>query len=190
MQLHVDSQPASFACSGGMRLAEFTKAIDSGMKEADGSRCAGKGSSEQIEVVPTELHKPNGRLRAVNSFPISVGCTRRSGSCRREGNGQGGATRTISKEVQRVVLSFPAGCNPAFAGQVITADGTGIGMYPRRTVESFNLLHVAIGCLVLDTNGRVYVHRRSAKKSVHPSRYDMYVGGLVVAGESPADAAR
>lgn len=63
-------------------------------------------------------------------------------------------------------------------------------MYPRQVVERHNLLHAAIGCLVLDDEGRIYVHQRSPAKSVHPSRFDMYVGGLVVAGESPEEAAR
>jgi len=74
--------------------------------------------------------------------------------------------------------------------EVISNDGTPLGVYPRQVVERHNLLHAAIGCLVLDDEGRIYVHQRSPAKSVHPSRFDMYVGGLVVAGESPEEAAR
>ena len=74
--------------------------------------------------------------------------------------------------------------------QAITAGGLGIGMYPRPFVEQYNLLHRAIGCLVTDADGRIYIHQRSPAKSVHPSMYDTYVGGLVVAGERPSEAAR
>jgi 8-oxo-dGTP pyrophosphatase MutT (NUDIX family) len=43
--------------------------------------------------------------------------------------------------------------------------------------------------LARDGGGRLFVHRRTADKLVFPSRYDMFVGGVVGAGESYDDAA-
>ncbi|CAM5505302.1 NUDIX domain-containing protein OS=Streptomyces tendae OX=1932 GN=GUR47_33905 PE=3 SV=1 [Streptomyces tendae] len=40
-----------------------------------------------------------------------------------------------------------------------------------------------------DAEGRLFVHRRTPTKLVFPSLYDMFVGGVVGAGESYDDAA-
>ncbi len=40
-----------------------------------------------------------------------------------------------------------------------------------------------------DAEGRTFVHRRTPQKLVFPSLYDMFVGGVVGAGESYDDAA-
>jgi 8-oxo-dGTP pyrophosphatase MutT (NUDIX family) len=42
---------------------------------------------------------------------------------------------------------------------------------------------------VRNGEGRVFVHRRTPDKLVFPSMYDMFVGGVVGAGESYDDAA-
>jgi 8-oxo-dGTP pyrophosphatase MutT (NUDIX family) len=43
--------------------------------------------------------------------------------------------------------------------------------------------------LVRDAGGRVFVHRRTPVKLVFPSLYDMFVGGVVGAGEAYDEAA-
>ncbi|MFD7923654.1 NUDIX domain-containing protein [Streptomyces sp. NPDC059740] len=43
--------------------------------------------------------------------------------------------------------------------------------------------------LVQDGEGRVFVHRRTDRKLVFPSHYDMFVGGVVGAGEGYDEAA-
>jgi 8-oxo-dGTP pyrophosphatase MutT (NUDIX family) len=43
--------------------------------------------------------------------------------------------------------------------------------------------------LVRDPDCRIFVHRRTAHKLVFPSLHDMFVGGVVGAGESYGDAA-
>lgn len=68
--------------------------------------------------------------------------------------------------------------------------GHQIAVYPRRQVEAYNLLHPAIGVLVHNSKGEIYVHQRSPNKSMHASYYDMFVGGLVLASETVPDAAR
>ena len=44
--------------------------------------------------------------------------------------------------------------------------------------------------MVHNKAGKIFVHRRSATKSQNALKLDMVVGGLPVAGEDVADAAR
>jgi 8-oxo-dGTP pyrophosphatase MutT (NUDIX family) len=52
-----------------------------------------------------------------------------------------------------------------------------------------NLRHAATAVVVRDPGGRIYVHRRTETKDVYPGRRDFAAGGVIVAGEEPADAA-
>jgi 8-oxo-dGTP pyrophosphatase MutT (NUDIX family) len=56
-------------------------------------------------------------------------------------------------------------------------------------VYARGLRHRAVFVEVTDADGRLFVHRRTATKLVAPSMYDMFVGGVVAAGESYDDAA-
>eukprot|EP00960_Hanusia_phi_P024442 719722-Hanusia_phi.AAC.1 len=73
---------------------------------------------------------------------------------------------------------------------VISLQGSKICTMQRRFVEQYNLLHSAVGILVHNKNGQIYVHRRSAQKSMHALHYDMFVGGLLLSGEAPIEGAR
>ncbi len=65
-----------------------------------------------------------------------------------------------------------------------------IGRATRGEVRTQNLLHRGVGILCLNSTGQIYVHRRTHTKDVFPGLYDMFVGGVVGAGESYDDAAR
>jgi isopentenyldiphosphate isomerase len=52
-----------------------------------------------------------------------------------------------------------------------------------------SLRHRSVGILCRDPEGRVLVHRRAAVKRVFPQYYDMFVAGMVPAGESYEEAA-
>jgi isopentenyldiphosphate isomerase len=54
----------------------------------------------------------------------------------------------------------------------------------RRRMRADNLLHRSVFILCFDPQGRVYVQRRTMTKDVFPGMYDMFVGGVVLAGES------
>jgi isopentenyldiphosphate isomerase len=54
----------------------------------------------------------------------------------------------------------------------------------RRRMRVDNLLHRSVFILCFDSHGRVYVQRRTLTKDVFPGLYDMFVGGVVEAGES------
>ncbi|MFI2212685.1 NUDIX domain-containing protein [Streptomyces sp. NPDC020141] len=59
-----------------------------------------------------------------------------------------------------------------------------VGRAPRGEVYARGLRHRCVFVLARDGLGRVFVHRRTASKPVFPSLYDMFVGGVVGAGES------
>lgn len=63
------------------------------------------------------------------------------------------------------------------------------GSAPRSRVRAENLPHAATAVMLRDAEGRVYVHRRTDTKDVYPGMYDAFAGGVVLAGEDPAEAA-
>jgi len=66
-----------------------------------------------------------------------------------------------------------------------------VGRLPPAQVYARRLTHRCVFVLVRDGTGRVLVHRRTDDKLTYPGRYDMFVGGVVGAGESyDAAAAR
>jgi 8-oxo-dGTP pyrophosphatase MutT (NUDIX family) len=64
-----------------------------------------------------------------------------------------------------------------------------IGQSPRGEAYAQGLRHRCVFIQAKDAGGRLFVHRRTPTKLVFPSRYDMFVGGVVGAGESYDDAA-
>ena len=77
--------------------------------------------------------------------------------------------------------------------EMVDRQGHPLGRVPRKLVHAFNLLHRGIGLFVTkDTpmdrdasspNLSLYVHRRTDTKRIFPSLYDMFVGGVSLAGE-------
>ncbi|EGX59050.1 NUDIX hydrolase [Streptomyces zinciresistens K42] len=64
-----------------------------------------------------------------------------------------------------------------------------VGRSPRGAAYARGLRHRCVFVEVRDELGRLFVHRRTAGKLVFPSRHDLFVGGVVGAGESYDDAA-
>ncbi|WP_409350234.1 NUDIX hydrolase [Streptomyces albogriseolus] len=63
------------------------------------------------------------------------------------------------------------------------------GQAPRGEVYARGLRHRCVFVLARDAEDRIFVHRRTPAKLVFPSLYDMFVGGVVGAGETYDDAA-
>lgn len=59
-----------------------------------------------------------------------------------------------------------------------------VGRARRGEVYAAGLRHRCAFVLARDDQDRIFVHRRTARKLVFPSLYDMFVGGVVGAGES------
>ncbi|MFG2992408.1 NUDIX hydrolase [Streptomyces sp. NPDC048257] len=72
---------------------------------------------------------------------------------------------------------------------VVDRDDRVTGQAPRGEVYARGLIHRCAFVQVRDAEGRIFVHRRTASKLVFPSYYDMFVGGVLGAGESYAQAA-
>jgi isopentenyldiphosphate isomerase len=64
-----------------------------------------------------------------------------------------------------------------------------VGQAPRGEAYAHRLTHRCAFVLVRDERGLIFVHRRTDDKLVFPSHYDMFVGGVVGAGESYDEAA-
>jgi 8-oxo-dGTP pyrophosphatase MutT (NUDIX family) len=64
-----------------------------------------------------------------------------------------------------------------------------IGQSPRGEAYAKGLRHRCVFIQARDREGRIFVHRRTPTKLVFPSLYDMFVGGVVGAGESYDEAA-
>ncbi|MCF2536669.1 NUDIX domain-containing protein [Streptomyces sp. FB2] len=64
-----------------------------------------------------------------------------------------------------------------------------VGRAPRGEAYARGLRHRCVFIEARDAEGRLFVHRRTPTKLVFPSHYDMFVGGVVGAGESYDDAA-
>jgi 8-oxo-dGTP pyrophosphatase MutT (NUDIX family) len=84
--------------------------------------------------------------------------------------------------------------------EMMTGSSRIVGRLPRSFVHKFNVLHRGIGAFItrdrpIDVSSLqsssspttpvpdLYVHRRSADKRIFPSLYDMFVGGVSLAGE-------
>ncbi|MEV6573545.1 NUDIX domain-containing protein [Streptomyces sp. NPDC051577] len=63
------------------------------------------------------------------------------------------------------------------------------GSATRGEVYARGLLHRCVFVQVRDGRGRIFVHRRTDSKLVFPSYHDMFVGGVLGAGESYRRAA-
>lgn len=59
----------------------------------------------------------------------------------------------------------------------------------RSQMRRDNLLHRSVSVLCRNTDGGIYVHRRTDEKDVWPGLYDMFAGGVVSAGEGYSQAA-
>ncbi|MEU3064894.1 NUDIX domain-containing protein [Streptomyces subrutilus] len=72
---------------------------------------------------------------------------------------------------------------------VVDRDDRVTGRAPRGEVYARGLIHRCVFVRARDAAGRIFVHRRTATKLVFPAHYDMFVGGVLGAGEDYAGAA-
>jgi isopentenyldiphosphate isomerase len=89
----------------------------------------------------------------------------------------------------RLVAAARSGSPAEELIDIVDEDDRVIGTLPRGEATARGLRHRCVFVFVRDGAGRVFVHRRTADKLVFPSMYDMFVGGVVGAGESYDDAA-
>lgn len=73
---------------------------------------------------------------------------------------------------------------------IVDEQDTVVGQAPRSAATALRLRHRCTFVLARDADDRIFVHRRTPQKLVFPSHHDMFVGGVVKAGESYDQAAR
>ena len=67
--------------------------------------------------------------------------------------------------------------------------GRVVGTAPRAQMRAENLPHGATAVIVRRSTGEIFVHRRADTKDIWPGRHDCAAGGVLQAGEDPAEAA-
>ncbi len=90
-------------------------------------------------------------------------------------------------------MSTPGAPQPLSADElldIVDAHDRVTGQATRGEATARRLRHRCTFILARDPDDRIFVHRRTAAKLVFPSMYDMFVGGVVGAGESYDDAAK
>lgn len=94
---------------------------------------------------------------------------------------------------RRCLHSRVATINPVDEQVALYAEGDLVGRVvgaaPRSEVRARNLPHAATAVLLLDGSGRLYLHQRTDTKDIYPGLYDVWAGGVVLAGEDPDRAA-
>lgn len=74
--------------------------------------------------------------------------------------------------------------------QLVDETGAPAGGAPRSVMRADNLRHAGTGVLVRRADGAIYVHQRARTKDWAPGHWDAAAGGVLRAGEDPADNAR
>ncbi|MGE0822238.1 MAG: NUDIX hydrolase YfcD [Candidatus Binatia bacterium] len=72
---------------------------------------------------------------------------------------------------------------------IVDEHNTVVGAVPRREMRAKNLLHRSTYILVFNSQGAIYVQKRTMTKDVFPGYYDPATGGVVLAGESYEESA-
>ncbi|MHA6763513.1 NUDIX hydrolase [Streptacidiphilus sp. PAMC 29251] len=73
---------------------------------------------------------------------------------------------------------------------IVDAEDNVVGQALRGEATARRMRHRCVFILARDAEDRIFVHRRTAEKLVFPSLHDMFVGGVVGAGESYDEAAK
>ncbi|WP_042402050.1 NUDIX domain-containing protein [Streptacidiphilus carbonis] len=73
---------------------------------------------------------------------------------------------------------------------IVDAEDNVIGQATRGEATARRLRHRCVFILARDADDRIFVHRRTPEKLVFPSMHDMFVGGVVGAGEGYDEAAK
>ncbi|MBM9535865.1 NUDIX hydrolase YfcD [Desulfobulbus alkaliphilus] len=65
-----------------------------------------------------------------------------------------------------------------------------IGTVSRRIMRQQRLIHRAAYIFVFNSEGELFVQKRTASKDIYPGYWDLAAGGVVLAGENYEDSAR
>lgn len=74
--------------------------------------------------------------------------------------------------------------------QIVDDDNRETGAVSRREMRARGLVHRASYILVFNSNGELFVQKRTMGKDIYPGYFDVAAGGVVLAGETYREAAR
>jgi len=72
---------------------------------------------------------------------------------------------------------------------IVDADNNETGSAPRYEMRAKGLPHRAAYILVFNSQGELFVQKRTMNKDIYPGYYDVAAGGVVMAGESYGQSA-
>ena len=72
---------------------------------------------------------------------------------------------------------------------IVDDDNNVVGAAPRREMRAKRLPHRSTYILVFNSQGEIYIQKRTRTKDVFPGYYDPAAGGVVLAGESYMEGA-
>ncbi|GIU84714.1 MAG: hypothetical protein KatS3mg008_1489 [Acidimicrobiales bacterium] len=74
--------------------------------------------------------------------------------------------------------------------EVVDGEGRVLDIVPRRLMRERNLRHRTVFVVLIDSRGRLVVHRRADWKDVWPGHWDVAFGGVCLVDEPWIEAAR
>ena len=74
--------------------------------------------------------------------------------------------------------------------QIVDQDNRPLGAVPRRIMRQQRLVHRASYILVFNTEGELFLQKRTQSKDIYPGYWDLAAGGVVLAGESYEESAQ
>ncbi|WP_448871109.1 NUDIX hydrolase YfcD [Desulfobulbus propionicus] len=73
---------------------------------------------------------------------------------------------------------------------IVDRDNQPIGAVTRKIMRQQRLIHRASYILVFNTDGELYIQKRSRTKDIYPGYWDLAAGGVVLDGESYEESAK
>lgn len=74
--------------------------------------------------------------------------------------------------------------------EIVDRDNNPIGAVSRRIMRQQRLIHRASYILVFNTEGALFLQKRTLNKDIYPGYWDLAAGGVVLAGESYEESAK
>ena len=73
---------------------------------------------------------------------------------------------------------------------IVDRDNCPIGAVARRIMRQQKLIHRASYILVFNSDGELFIQKRTKNKDIYPGYWDLAAGGVVLAGESYEESAQ
>ena len=73
---------------------------------------------------------------------------------------------------------------------IVDRENRVIGTAPRAVMRRKRLTHRATYCMVFSEDGRLFIQKRTGKKDIYPSHWEVSAGGVVAADEDYHSSAR